>query len=390
MQRIGVYVHFPFCLKKCPYCDFVSFARDPPQIEHARYASAVIAELERRTTVLERGQLETVFFGGGTPSLWDPREIARVLKSVQQAAGRRADDVEITVECNPSSLDEDRARALVDAGVNRLSVGVQGTDNDRLQFLGRLHDAAGGLAAVEAAVRAGVPRVSADFIFGVATESNPASPIDAVREVCRIAATGVNHISAYSLTIEPGTAFGTRARQGRLPLATDDTLAEAFFAVEEALAALGFAHYEISNYARPGAEARHNLGYWRGADYLGLGCAAVGTISDEGGSAIRTRNLLDPEAYMLRALDGKAIESEREVLTPEVRLRERIMLGLRLNDGVDLDEAAAPLGIHAWTPERRKAADRLVARGRLVVTGGKIRVPPSARIYADGIAADLF
>ena len=165
---IGVYVHFPFCLKKCPYCDFVSYARDRAAIDHEGYADAVLAELDRRAEVLRDRELVTVFFGGGTPSLWEPRALGRVLAGVRRAASRQADEVEVTVECNPSSLDEARARALIDVGVDRLSIGVQGLDAGRLAFLGRLHDPEGGLAAVEAAIRAGVPRVSADLIYGVA------------------------------------------------------------------------------------------------------------------------------------------------------------------------------------------------------------------------------
>jgi oxygen-independent coproporphyrinogen-3 oxidase len=218
--------------------------------------------------------------------------------------------------------------------------------------------------------------------------------------------TGITHLSAYSLTIEPGTQFGELARRGRLPIAPEEAVAETFLAIEEALGAEGFAHYEISNYARPGEEARHNLGYWRGDDYLGLGCAAFGTLGAADGSAVRYRNITDPGRYMAaaraaepcssRTLDapnalerGGLVESE-ERLDPEARLRERIMLGLRLLDGFDLEAAAEELSVAAWSPERRRAAGRLVSQGRLEVEGGRIWIPPKARIYADGIAATLF
>ena len=394
---IGVYVHFPFCLKKCPYCDFVSFARAREEIDHRGYADAVLAELERRRPALEGKRLSTVFFGGGTPSLWEPAELGRVLRAILAAAPERADEVEVTVECNPTSLDEARARALLSEGVGRLSVGVQGLDATRLAFLGRLHDPQGGLDAVLSALRAGVPRVSADLIYGVATGPEPPSAAESAAEVRRVARTGVTHLSAYSLTIEPGTVFGEQARRGRLPIAPDDAVADAFFAVEEALEAEGFVHYEISNYARPGEEARHNLGYWRGVDYLGLGCAAFGTLSGssiEGspasGRAVRYRNLIDPARYVAAAVKGAPLEAEREELDGETRLRERLMLGLRLLEGVDLDAAGAELGVTPWTPARRRAADRLVACGRLEVEGGRLRVPPAARVWADGVAAELF
>jgi putative oxygen-independent coproporphyrinogen III oxidase len=389
MKPIGVYVHFPWCLKKCPYCDFVSFARERPAIDHAGYAGAVLAELERRRPALEGRRLASVFFGGGTPSLWDPAELGRVLAAVLRAA-EASSDVEVTVECNPTSLDEARARALVDQGVNRLSVGVQSLDTERLRFLGRLHDADGGIAAVEAALRAGVPRVSADLIYGVATASGPPSPEASAAEVARVARTGVTHVSAYSLTIEPGTQFGELARRGRLPIAPDDAVADAFFAVEEALGAAGLAHYEISNYARPGDEARHNLGYWRGDDYLGLGTAAFGTLSREDGSAVRYRNLPDPERWAKAALGGGDLVESEEPLDPATRLRERIMLGLRLADGFDLEGSARELGVPAWPADRRRAADRLAERGDLAIEAGRLRVLGAARVRADGIAASLF
>ncbi|MDI3291153.1 radical SAM family heme chaperone HemW [Polyangium sp. 15x6] len=409
MEPIGVYVHFPWCLKKCPYCDFVSFAKERDGIEHERYADAILAELERRAGAFEGRTLATVFFGGGTPSLWAPQALGRVLAGIRAAtAGRAVDDVEVTVECNPSSLDEDRARALVDVGVNRLSVGVQGLEPERLRFLGRLHDADGGLEAVRAALRAGMPRVSADLIYGVAVptkETGPKylaggptqeqSPSEAAAEARRVAETGVTHVSAYSLTIEPGTQFGELSRRGRLPIASEDGVAETFFAIEEALGAAGLGHYEISNYAREGHEARHNLGYWRGHDYVGLGCAAFGTVSGKGagvreGFALRYRNAIDPARYMRTALAGEAEVESEEPLDPETRLRERIMLGLRLREGFDLERSAAEVFATAWTPSRRQAAERLVQRGKLTIEGGTIRVPRDAWVLADGIAAELF
>ncbi len=391
MKPIGVYIHFPWCLKKCPYCDFVSFAKDRADIDHAGYAEAVLAELALRRGELAGRPLRSVFFGGGTPSLWSPSELGRVLTAVLEAAGG-GEGAEITVECNPTSLDEDRARALRDHGVNRLSVGVQGLDPARLKFLGRLHDPDGGLASVEAALRSGMPRVSADLIYGVAIGAEAPSPIESAAEVDRVAATGVTHVSAYSLTIEPGTQFGELARKGRLPIAPDDAVAEAFFAIEEKLQARGLVHYEISNYARSGDEAQHNLGYWRGTDYLGLGCAAYGTIGDAAGHAVRYRNVPDPARYAKAARDGDlaALVESEEPLDPETRLRERIMLGLRLRDGFDLEGSARELGISAWTADRRRAADRLIARGDLTLEGGHLRLPPHARVHADGITAALF
>ncbi|WP_437683220.1 radical SAM family heme chaperone HemW [Sorangium sp. So ce131] len=415
MEPITTYVHFPWCLKKCPYCDFVSFAKAREAIDHRGYADAVLAELRKRADALGERELRSVFFGGGTPSLWEPEEIGRVLSAITAAAGRLAPDLEVTVECNPTSLDEQRARALRAVGVNRLSIGVQGLDAERLRFLGRLHDPDGGLGALSAALRSGMPRVSGDLIYGVAVGTAEAAreqrPEHAAAEARAVASTGVTHISAYSLTIESGTSFGELARRGRLPLAADEGVADTFFAIDEALEAEGLAHYEISNYARPGHEARHNLGYWRGIDYVGLGCAAFGTVSrpdprwglrsagagDRGAApgeafAVRYRNLASPERYMAAMAEaGEVIPVESdERLDPETRLSERIMLGLRLRDGFDLEAAAAALGVPAWSPARQKAAERLERAGRLTIDGGRLAVPKAAWVFADGIAADLF
>ena len=415
---MGVYVHFPWCLKKCPYCDFVSYAAPRESIDHAGYADAVIAELERRRPALGGRRLATVFFGGGTPSLWEAPELGRVLAAIRaafhdgaspqtpagsasgpanggepggageaRASGAMREEVEVTVECNPTSLDEERARALVGVGVNRLSVGVQGLDAGRLSFLGRLHGPEDGLEALRAALSAGVPRVSGNLIYGVAGGREEQAG-EAAAEASRVAATGVTHVSAYSLTIEPGTQFGELARRGRLPLATDDAVADSFFAIEEALTAQGFEHYEISNYARPGQEARHNLGYWRGRDYLGLGCAAFGTLSD-GTGARRYRNLVDPQRYTKAALGGGDLVESEEALDPEARLRERIMLGLRLAAGLDLDEAVADLGVPAWSASAVGRPTGCTPQGASRSPATAL-VPARARVFTDGIAAALF
>lgn len=387
-RPLGVYVHFPYCLKKCPYCDFASLGVARETIPHARYADAVIAELGRRAAVLApEVRLETVFVGGGTPSLWEPAEIARVFSAILAAFPSRAGEVEVSMECNPTSLDEARARAFRDAGANRLSVGVQSLDPERLAFLGRLHDEHGGLVALRQALAAGV-RVSGDLIFGV-QGGRPQSAEQAAAEAVAVAETGVSHVSAYGLTIEPNTAFGAEARRGRLPIASDDAIADSFVAVEQALLARGFRHYEISNYARPGQEARHNLGYWRGHDYLGLGAAAVGTLSEDT-HAVRYKNHPAPERYMASAALGLPDVIEREELDGEARLRERLMLGLRLEDGIDLAAIGAQLGVDPFTAERRRAMERLERRARLHVDGARLRVPAAARAFTDGVIAELF
>lgn len=390
--EIGVYVHFPWCVRKCPYCDFLSVPTAREDIPHEQYADAVIRELETRQAELGRLRLRTVFFGGGTPSLWRARQLGRVLSAVLDAFEQGPAPPEITVECNPGSLGERTARALLDVGVNRLSIGVQGLDAERLRFLGRWHGVDQALDAVRAALGSGMPRVSADLIYGVAGEP----PEDAAREARTLAELGLGHVSAYALTIEPQTAFGALARKGRLPLAPESSVAESFVAVDEALAACGLEHYEISNFARPGQCAEHNLGYWHGRDYVGLGCGAWGTVT-RGGQRFRYRNRPQPAAYVSQALalrpgqpdECRGLESELEALSPEVQLSEALMLGLRLARGVDVEAAAARTGATLWTPERRRAADRLIARGRLVVDGPRLAIPKPAWLFSDGVIAEL-
>ncbi len=398
----GVYVHFPWCLAKCPYCDFVSYVE--PTIDHEGYASAVLRELAARAPLVEGRRVETIFFGGGTPSLWETSQLARVLVGLRSALDVAA-DAEVTVECNPTSLDGDKARALADAGVNRLSIGVQSLDDARLRFLGRLHDPQGALAAVRAAIQAGPPRISADLIFGIAGQT----PDEARAEALALADVGLSHVSCYQLTIESGTRFGELARRGRLPLAEDGAMAEAFLAIDEGLATRGLHHYEISNYARTGHEARHNLGYWRGDEYLGLGCGAYGFVQETQARAIdangakpargiRWRNPVRPEAYVeatraaapggLGATDTLAESSES--LDADAMVRERIMLGLRVQDGIDLDAIAASLRTAGRTPERERTLRWLEERGRIVRDGSRIRIPRPAWLWADDTCARLF
>ena len=359
---------------------------------HAAYADSVIAELERRVSTLGDVRLVSVFFGGGTPSLWEPSELGRVLARIRELLPQRAEDVEITVECNPTSFDVARGLALQAVGVNRVSIGVQGLNAERLQFLGRLHDVESGLAAVRDAIESGMPRVSADFIFGVSGQAADA----AAREARIMSELGTTHLSAYALTIEPGTQFGALARRGKLPLLDEAAVADSFLAVEETLEQAGFEHYEVSNYAKPGARSRHNIGYWVGRSYLGLGCGAWGTLN-EGNQRYRYRNTPAPERYLAAAsLFAEAdlaqvspLVANYELIPAETALAERIMLGLRLAEGLDLEQSAAELGAELWTLDRARARDRLLAQGKLEISGTQVSIPKSHWLLADGIIAAL-
>jgi oxygen-independent coproporphyrinogen-3 oxidase len=386
-DSLGVYVHFPWCLAKCPYCDFFSLAAERTEIPHRAYADAMLRELERRAADLPRLGLGSVFFGGGTPSLWEPRELGRVLSAIR--ATFPGDRVEVTAECNPSSFDERRAAELLAVGVNRVSLGVQGLDRERLGFLGRLHDAGGALGALRTALAAGFDRVSADLIFGVVGQT----PDAARTEALTLAELGPTHLSAYALTIEPGTRFGALAKAGKLPLLEEDLVARSFDTVGRALEDVGFEHYEISNFARLGHYAEHNLAVWRGRPYLGLGTGAWGTVRQNGGW-LRYRNAPAPERY-LHASDSAALWGISELVSDAERvdaptaLRERVMLGLRLAEGIDPDEITRETGAPYWTPERERAVSRLERAGRLERRGSRLAIPRSAWLFADGVVRDL-
>jgi oxygen-independent coproporphyrinogen-3 oxidase len=381
---LAVYVHFPWCLQRCPYCDFATSAIKPAELPHTRYADAVCAEIARRRLQFAVDGECTVFFGGGTPSLWDVPQLARVLSAIRAAFGAPR---EVTVECNPSSLSVERAAALREAGVTRLSIGVQSLRDHHLRYLGRLHDADGARRAVAAAVSAGGLRVSADLMFGM-----PEQRVDElVGDAEEVLDSGARHLSIYSLTIEPGTRFGELARKGRLPRLPDDDVAALYEAVERAALARGLSHYEVSNYAAPGEQGLHNVLYWRGADYVGLGAAAVGCHRDDGrgGRAVRYRNDADVAGYLAACERGATPPEAREELDGETLVREGLMLGLRTEAGVDLRALGARAGRDPRAG-RERAIARQVARGNMVDRGDALVVPRGRWLLADEIVSAVF
>lgn len=380
---LSAYVHFPWCLQKCPYCDFASASARRDQVPHAAYADAVCRELDWRAPALAEAKLASVFFGGGTPSLWEASALARVLGRVRAAFARQSEPLEVTVECNPSSLDEAKASALREAGVTRLSIGVQSLDDTQLRFLGRLHDAERALGAVRIA-RAAVGEVNADLMFGMPG----LAPSAAAEHACRLVEAGATHVSVYALTVEPATQFGQLHAKGKLTLAPDETFAACYMKVEHALAARGFEHYEVSNYAPAGHECTHNLHTWKGGAYLGLGAGAVGCLRALPGHARRYRNDAEPARYVERSA-GPQVEVFEEALDAETIVREHLMLGLRTADGVDLDVARAHAGIDPLA-SRDRAIARALALGNLVREANHLRVPRERWLHLDGIVAELF
>lgn len=379
-MRLAVYVHFPYCERRCPYCDFATVAEERDRIPHERYASAIAEELSARADELRGFELHSIFFGGGTPSLWASESMGRAIEAIRSRF-EPSRSVEITVECNPSSLDRAKVCELRSIGVNRLSIGVQSLDDERLRFLGRLHDAQGALRALEAA-RSEFERVSADLIFAAANQSEE----ELLRELDALLGFDLEHLSLYALTIEEGTPFFERLRRGKLPMASDERYARLFLEAEARLLREGYRHYEVSNYARPGGESAHNLAYWQGESYLGLGAAAVGCLPLPNHRAVRRKNRIAPNEY----LDAPAAEAqEMEILEPLDRLNEALMLGLRLEDGLSLAQVKERTGLDVLE-EKGRAIQRGMDRADLVLEGDRLRVPRDRWLRLDGIIVDLF
>ncbi|MEM7433781.1 MAG: radical SAM family heme chaperone HemW [Myxococcota bacterium] len=376
----SVYVHFPWCARKCPYCDFATEPVKTNTIAHGAYADALLRELDSRAADLQERMLVSVFFGGGTPSLWNPSALARTLSAIRGAFDVESNDLEVTVECNPSSLSRAHAAALVNGGVNRVSIGVQSLRDVHLGFLGRLHDAAQAVRAVEDAF-AEVPRVSADLMFGMPEQSKS----EFAEDIRRLLEVGVRHVSAYALTIEHQTLFGSLQKAGKLRVATDDRYADLFERAQAEFSDAGWDHYEVSNYAVRGEESRHNMHYWQGGAYVGLGSSAVGCLEEGVGAATRWRNEPIPQRYMSHPEAGGTLEA----LDADHLIREALMLGLRTLPGVNMASTAQRAGRDV-SAGREVELERALRRGDVALEDDWLRVPQDRWLKLDGIVRDLF
>jgi oxygen-independent coproporphyrinogen-3 oxidase len=365
--ELGLYVHWPYCARICPYCDF-NVVRDRGQPEQAALAAAIVADLAGQRALTGPRRLVSIFLGGGTPSLMDPAWAGEIIAAAR-SLWTPADDLEVTLEANPTDAEAQRFAAFADAGVNRLSLGLQSLDDAALKFLGRDHDAAQGLRAV-AAARV-FPRLSLDAIY-----ARPGQTPQAWAEELRlIAALGPEHISPYQLTIETGTAFG-RAVQRGVWRAADEIAGEALYeTTQSVLEAEGFEAYEVSNHARGApARSRHNLVYWRGVDYVGAGPGAHGRIVQAGGR-LATEAERRPVDYIARVAQTGVGFAEPETLDAVQIAEERLLSGLRITDGVAFSELAAlgltPAAVRSFIDFGLVAADpirlRATAAGRLVL-----------------------
>jgi len=369
---IALYVHWPFCVSKCPYCDFNSHVR--ADIDQMVWRDSLLKDLAHEAALTRDRRLGSIFFGGGTPSLMPPETVATII----DAASRHWNfepEIEITLEANPSSVEAARFADIAAAGVNRVSLGLQALDDGALVFLGRAHGVAEGLAALDTA-QAHFARVSFDLIY-----ARPGhTPESWEAELHRAIGLGTEHISLYQLTIEPGTRFATDAAAGRIMIPDADTAADLFERTRGITAAAGLPAYEVSNHARAGAQSRHNLTYWRYGDYLGIGPGAHGR---RGGTA--TVRHKKPENW-LSGLErnGHGMVSEDALTTPE-RASEALLMGLRLDEGVDLARIAQDTG----RPIEELVDARAVARTPelIVREGDRLRVTGAGMLVLDGILA---
>ncbi len=365
-----IYVHVPFCRRRCVYCDFsIAVRRGVP---HGRYVAAIQSEFTSRTAALEapeRGP-DTVYFGGGTPSLLEPSALESLLslfRSWRRADGRPA---EVTLEANPEDVSAERATAWAVAGVTRVSLGVQSFQPSVLDWMHRSHSPEVAERAVQALREAGVTSVSVDLIIGVPEVARP----DLAADLRRLGALDPDHVSVYTLTLEPKTPFGRWVARGLVEPAPDERHAAEFLHAHDVLRAAGLEHYEVSNYGRPGARSRHNSSYWIGRPYLGLGPSAH---SFDG--AVRSWNVVPWAAYERLVAGGHAATEESEILSGEQTLLERVYLGLRTAEGLGLNELPWP----------SRAGEEAVEQGWARILDGRLQLSPEGWLRLDSIASAL-
>ncbi|MDD4775908.1 MAG: radical SAM family heme chaperone HemW [Syntrophomonas sp.] len=365
-ESMGIYIHFPFCRKKCSYCDFYSLPITAPGVLN-QYTDCLERELTLRTSECDL-PLASSYLGGGTPSLLPPQDIERVIAAINRdypPSGER----EVTIEVNPATVDRQKLADLQRAGVNRLSIGVQSFVDRELTILGRVHDSRQGHQCIDWAQQAGFTNVNLDLIYGIPGQRRS----DWLATLTRAMDCGPQHISAYLLQLEPDVPLAREIATGQQAMLTDDQEADLYYEGRALLLSRGYQHYELSNFAHPGFQCRHNLTYWRGGRYLGVG---VGAVSFDG----RQRHLNSPplEDYMAALLNGTPPPRQLlETLTAEQERAEAFIIGLRLTQGIDREEYCSRFGADALGPFQ-DAVNRLAAQGLLVVDDRRIALSPRA------------
>ena len=376
-RPLGLYVHVPFCITRCGYCDFNTYTAaelgSRPGASRAGYVDVAIAELDQAARVLgpDAPPVSTIFVGGGTPTVLPPEDLGRLVTAIEQQFGLAA-DAEVTTESNPESVGAGDLVRLRETGFNRISFGMQSAVPAVLATLDRVHSPGRPAEAVAEARAAGFGRVSLDLIYGTPGET----VTDWETSLAAALAAGPDHLSAYALVVEPGTRLAARVRRGELPMTDEDDLADKYLLAEDRLTAAGYTAYEVSNWATSAASrCRHNLGYWHGDHWWGIG---PGAHSYVGG--VRWWNVKHPDAYAARLDSGTSPAYAREVLTTEQRRTERVLLELRLREGL-------PVEVLTRTEQRR--VPDLLARNLAEVAGDRLVLTLQGRLLADGVVRDL-
>jgi putative oxygen-independent coproporphyrinogen III oxidase len=373
-EPLALYVHWPFCVSKCPYCDFNSHVRDT--IDQEQWRDALLADLAHEAALLPGRKLSSIFFGGGTPSLMDPRTVEAIIHAATNHWVPTA-DLEITLEANPNSVEAARFADLSKAGVNRLSLGLQSFDDDALRFLGRAHSSREGFAALEIAQK-NFRRVSFDLIYAMPGETESSWSASLAQAL----SLGTSHLSLYQLTIEPGTRFATMVARGQFEPLDPESAAALYELTDGMTSAAGIASYEISNYARAGQQSRHNLAYWRYGDYAGIGPGAHGRRV-----GMRTMRHRKPENFLSAVQRNGHGILEEAVLSRTEAADEALVMGLRLREGVDAGAIAERFGLGPVVDWSR--VERLVVSGHLTLDGTRIALTAAGRLLLDHILGEI-
>jgi putative oxygen-independent coproporphyrinogen III oxidase len=375
-MSLALYIHWPFCISKCPYCDFNSHVRD--SVDQSAWAAALLADMAYEASVTPGQPVSSIFFGGGTPSLMPPATVAALITSAEQHWGFTA-DIEITLEANPSSVEAARFTDLAAAGVNRVSLGLQSLDDGALGFLGRAHSVAESLAALDVA-QAEFARVNIDLIYA-RPEQTAAQWAD---ELARAIGFGTGHMSLYQLTIEPGTRFATLVRERQFVPADNDDAATLYDLTQEMTASAGLPAYEISNHARDGQQSRHNLTYWRYGDYIGIGPGAHGRRLK-----VATQRHKKPENFLSGVNRNAHGAITEEPLDCGTRAMEALLMGLRLAEGIDLVDIASRTGIPPDQLLDSRALADIEKLGLICKNGQHVTVTPQGMPLLDAILPEI-
>jgi oxygen-independent coproporphyrinogen-3 oxidase len=380
MDTLALYIHWPFCLAKCPYCDFNSHVR--AQIPEACFAAALRRELAHEAARIGPRRLTSIFFGGGTPSLLSPENVAALIEDAKTLFNPDS-NIEITLEANPTSIEAGRFAAYAAAGVNRVSIGIQSLSNDALKFLGREHSAAQAITALELGRRI-FPRLSFDLIY-----ARPGQTESAWRAELATALTlAADHLSLYQLTIEAGTKFATLHARGAFLLPDEDLAAALYDATAEAAAAYGLAQYEISNYATPGSESRHNLAYWRYQDYAGIGPGAHGRLTLNN-TLLATSRHRAPEIWAGMVESTGTGATAEDPISKRDQAREALLMGLRLAEGISLARFSGRTGINLADAIDPLILEACITEGYLALTDSTLTATREGRKRLDAILPEL-